>query len=487
MADSKIDFSPRNLLINGKWVSSSNGKTFPTINPATEEKITDIAEATNEDVDRAVKSARAALEGPWGKMSTRDRAKIVWRIGDLLLQKIDEVAALETMDNGKPIFESRYIDVPESANCFHYYAGWSTKFGGETIPISPNSFNYTLREPVGVVAAITPWNFPLILTSWKVAPALAMGNTIVLKPASWTPLTALKLGEICQEAGLPEGVMNVITGPGGSVGMALVTHPGVDKIAFTGETTTGKAIMKAGADTLKKISLELGGKSPNVVFADADLDAAAKGASIGIFYGKGEVCAAGSRLFVEKKVHDQFMDKLLSRVEKLKPGDPMDPKTRFGAIVAKSQMEKVLEYVEIGKKEGGNLIFGGNRADIGTGKGYFVNPTVFDQVECKMRIAQEEIFGPVLATIPFEDVDDAIVKANDTIYGLAAGVWTRDMKKAHHFAQKVKAGTIWVNTYNQYDASSPFGGYKQSGFGRELGSQALEHYTQTKTVWVDLS
>ncbi|HLG20555.1 MAG TPA: aldehyde dehydrogenase family protein [Bdellovibrionota bacterium] len=476
----------RKLLIGGKWVDSSSGKTFPTINPATEEKITDIAEATVEDVDRAVKAARAALEGPWGSMSAKDRGKIVWKIGELLMHKVDEVASLETADNGKPIFESRYIDVPVTADCFQYYAGWATKFCGETIPIGPNSFNYTLREPIGVVAAITPWNFPLLLAAWKVAPALAMGNTVILKPASWTPLTALKLGEICQEAGLPDGVMNVITGPGGTIGMALANHPGVDKIAFTGETNTGKSIMKSGADTLKKISLELGGKSPNVVFADADLDAAAKGASIGIFYGKGEVCAAGSRLFVEAKVHEQFMDKLLSRVEKLQPADPMDPKTRMGAIVAKKQMDKVLEYIDIGKKEGAKLVSGGESVKVG-GKGYYLKPTVFDQVDNKMRIAQEEIFGPVLATIPFNDVDDAVAKANDTIYGLASAVWTRDIKKAHAFAKKVKAGTVWINTYNQYDAASPFGGYKQSGYGRELGIQALEMYTQTKTVWVDLT
>lgn len=487
MSQTSPDLSTRKLFIDGKWLESSSGKTFSTFNPATEEKITEVAEATIEDVDRAVLAARKALEGPWGKMSTKERAKIVWRIGDLLMEKVHEVAELETMDNGKPIFESRYIDVPVTADCFQYYAGWSTKMYGETIPIGPNSFNYTIKEPVGVVAAITPWNFPLLLAAWKLAPALAMGNTVILKPASWTPLTAIKLGQICQEAGVPEGVVNVITGPGGSVGMALVNHPGVDKIAFTGETTTGKTIMKAGADTLKKISLELGGKSPNVVFADADLDAAAKGASIGIFYGKGEVCAAGSRLFVEKKVHSEFMDKLLGRVKKLVPADPMHPKTKFGAIISKSQMEKVLEYVEIGKSEGAKLLCGGEKADIGTGKGYFVHPTVFDQVDNKTRIAQEEIFGPVLATIPFEDSNDALKKANETIYGLAAAVWTKDIQKAHLFARKIKAGTVWVNTYNQYDAASPFGGYKQSGYGRELGMQALDLYTQTKTVWVDLA
>jgi aldehyde dehydrogenase (NAD+) len=474
------------LLIGGKWVDATGGKSFPTINPANEEKITDLADANASDVDAAVKSARAALEGrPWAKMSAKDRSKVIWKIGDLLMSRVAEIAKLETQDNGKPIFESQYVDTPMSADIFQYFAG--VKSSGETLPIHSGAFTYTLREPVGVVAAITPWNFPLLMAAWKLAPALAAGNAVVLKPSPLTSLTTLKLGEICLEAGVPEGVVNVITGAGAAAGEALVTHPGVDMVSFTGGTATGKSIMKAGADTLKRVCLELGGKSPNVVFADADLDAAVKGATIGIFYGKGEVCAAGSRLLVEESIREEFMSKLIARVQKTVPMDPMDPKCRFGAIVSKEQMEKVLKYVDVGQSEGAKLVSGGKRAKIGNGKGYFVEPTVFNDVKNTMKIAQEEIFGPVLSTISFKDPEDAIAQANGTIYGLAAAVWTKDVKKAHTFARKIKAGTVWVNTYNQYDAALPFGGFKQSGFGRELGAQAVEQYSQTKSVWIDLS
>jgi aldehyde dehydrogenase (NAD+) len=358
---------------------------------------------------------------------------------------------------------------------------------GETIPVKGNHLTYTLREPVGVVAAIVPWNFPLLLAAWKIAPALACGNTVIVKPASQTPLTALALGEIAIEAGLPAGVLNVLTGPGAELGQAIVEHPGIDKIAFTGDTSTGKGIMRGAAGTLKRITLELGGKSPNIVFADADIEAAIRGATIGIFYGKGEVCAAGSRLLVDRSIKTEFIDKLAARARKMTAGDPMDPKTRFGALSSKKQLDTVLGYIDSGKREGATLVAGGARTDIGTGKGYFVQPTIFTDVRPDMTIAREEIFGPVLASIEFSDVDEAIARANDSGYGLAAGVWTRDIKKAHYVARKLQAGTVWINTYNVYDTAAPFGGYKQSGFGREMSAHALEHYTQVKSVWVDLN
>jgi acyl-CoA reductase-like NAD-dependent aldehyde dehydrogenase len=411
----------------------------------------------------------------------------VRQLGERLMARADEIARLETLHNGKPITESRHIEIPAAAECFEYYGGWSDKVMGETIPVKGNHLTYTLREPVGVVAAIVPWNFPLLLAAWKVAPALACGNTVILKPASQTPLTALALGELALEVGLPPGVLNVVTGSGSTIGQALVEHPGIDKVAFTGDTSTGKGIMRSAAETLKKITLELGGKSPNIVLPDADIDAAIRGATVGIFYGKGEVCAAGSRLLIDRSIKDEFVDKLAARAKKMTAGDPMDPKTRLGAISSRKQLETVLGYIESGKQEGATLVAGGARTDIGTGKGYFLQPTVFADVTPGMRISREEIFGPVLATIDFADLDEAIAKANDTQYGLAAGVWTRDIKKAHYVARKLQAGTVWVNTYNVYDTAAPFGGYKQSGFGREMSAHALEHYTQIKTVWVDLN
>ena len=403
------------------------------------------------------------------------------------MEKADDIARLETLHNGKPIFESRQIEVPAAAECFQYYAGWSDKIHGETIPVNGNYLTYTLREPVGVVAAIVPWNFPLLLAAWKVAPALACGNTVVIKPASQTPLTALALAEVAAQIGLPPGVLNVVTGPGSTLGQMIVAHPGIDKVAFTGGTSTGRQIMRASADTLKRITLELGGKSPNIVFPDADLDAAVRGATTGIFYGKGEVCAAGSRLLVDRSIRDEFLEKVAARAKKMVPGDPMDPKTRVGAIASRAQLETDLRYIESAKKEGATLLAGGGRADIGTGKGYFLEPTVFGGVTSSMTISREEIFGPVLAAIDFADVDEAIARANDTSYGLAAALWTRDIRKAHDVARKLQAGTVWINTYNAYDTAAPFGGYKQSGFGRELGVHALEHYTQIKSVWVDLN
>jgi aldehyde dehydrogenase (NAD+) len=477
----------KQLLINNEWRPSASGKTMDVINPATEEVIAAVASADRDDVDAAVAAARAALAGPWGQISARERGRLVRKLADRLLERADDVARLETLHNGKPISESRQIEIPAAAECFEYYAGWADKVMGETIPVKGNHLTYTLREPIGVVAAIVPWNFPLLLAAWKVAPALACGNTVILKPASQTPLTALALGEIAVEVGLPPGVLNIITGAGSTVGQAIVEHPGIDKIAFTGDTSTGKGIMRSAADTLKKITLELGGKSPNIVLPDADIDAAIRGATIGIFYGKGEVCAAGSRLLVDRTIKDEFIDKLAARAKKMVPGDPLDPKTRFGAISSKKQLDTVLRYIESGRKEGASLVAGGGRADIGTGKGYFVQPTVFADVQPQMTIAREEIFGPVLAAIDFADLDEAIARANDSPYGLAAGVWTRDIKKAHYVARKLQAGTVWINTYNVYDTAAPFGGYKHSGFGREMSSHALEHYTQIKSVWVDLN
>ncbi len=475
------------LLINNEWRASASGKTMDVVNPATEEVIATVPSAAASDLDAAVGAARAALEGPWTKLSARERGRLVRKLGERLLERADEIARLETLHNGKPISESRHIEIPAAAECFEYYGGWSDKVMGETIPVKGNYLAYSLREPIGVVAAIVPWNFPLLLASWKVAPALACGNTVILKPASQTPLTALALGEIAIEVGIPPGVLNVLTGPGAELGQAIVEHPGIDKIAFTGDTSTGKGIMRGAAGTLKRITLELGGKSPNIVLADADIEAAIRGATIGIFYGKGEVCAAGSRLLVDRSIKSEFIDKLAARTKKMNAGDPMDPKTRFGALSSRKQLETVLGYIDSGKQEGATLVAGGARTDIGTGKGYFVQPTVFADVRSEMKIAREEIFGPVLAAIEFSDIDEAIARANDTQYGLAAGVWTRDIKRAHYVARRLQAGTVWINTYNVYDTAAPFGGYKQSGFGREMSAHALEHYTQVKSVWVDLN
>jgi aldehyde dehydrogenase (NAD+)/phenylacetaldehyde dehydrogenase len=417
-------------------------------------------------------------------MSPSDRGRILWKIGDLLEANVQEIGRVETLDQGKTITESTRVDVPLAADCFRYFAGWATKIEGETIPVRAPSLNYTLREPLGVVGAITPWNFPILMAAWKIAPALAAGNCVVLKPAKETPLTALLVAEMAQEAGLPPGVLNVVPGRGTVAGQALVDHPMVSKIAFTGSTEVGRDIMRRGTDTLKRLTLELGGKSPHIVFADADLDMAVRGASTGVFYNKGEVCTAGSRLFLEDGVHDAFVDRLQSQVGKLVQGDPLDPKTRLGPQVSEAQMRQVLGYVDTGKKEGARLVCGGERP---AGKGFFVRPTIFTGVRNEMTLAREEIFGPVLAVLRFKDLEEVIAAANDTIYGLAAGVWTRDIKKAHKTARMLQAGTVWINSYGLYDSAMPFGGVKQSGFGRELGREGLLEYTRTKSVWVDLS
>jgi len=477
--------APGRLFIGGEWVDAASGETFEVIDPARAEVLTEVAEAGVEDVDRAVRAARDAFEGgEWREMSPRARGRLLWKLAERLEERKDEIARVETLNNGKPLFESG-IDVAMTIQTFEYYAGWTTKIEGETIPVSvPFQFNYTLREPIGVVGAIVPWNFPLNIASWKVAPALAAGCTVVLKPATETPLTALLLADVAAEVGLPPGVLNVVPGRGSTAGEAVVAHPGVDKIAFTGSTEVGQRIATVAARTVKRVSLELGGKSPNIVFADAELPIAAKGALAGIFYGKGEVCAAGSRLLVERSAHEQLVGMVAEGADRMKVGDPFEKGTRIGAIVSERQMESVLGYIEKGVEEGARVVAGGGRADIGPG--YFVRPTVFDDVTSEMTIAREEIFGPVLATLTFEDVDDAIEQANDTMYGLAAAVWTSDVKKAHYVASRLKAGTVWINTYNLYDPASPFGGYKQSGYGRDLGGQALDQYTQLKSVWVNL-
>ncbi|HTY05463.1 MAG TPA: aldehyde dehydrogenase family protein [Gemmatimonadales bacterium] len=473
------------LFINNEWRPALSGKRFPVENPATEEIIAEVALGDAADTDAAVKAARACFESDaWRGMSARKRGRLLFKTADLLEARLDEFSRLETAHNGKTLFESK-IEISMTVNTLRYYAGWCDKITGETLPVEGPFFTYTLREPIGVVGAIVPWNFPLNIASWKFAPALAAGCTMVLKPASETPLTALLFAELIQEAGFPPGAFNVVSGGGSTAGAALVRHPEVDKISFTGSTEVGRQIMKMAADTNKRITLELGGKSPNVIFADADLKAAVRGAQNGIFYGKGEVCAAGSRLLVEKSVHDQVVEQLAEGAKKYAPGDPLDKNTRLGAVVSKKQQEVVLGYVKKGVEEGAALVAGG-KAVKPNGKGYFVEATVFDQVSPEMTIAREEIFGPVLAVMSFDDYDAGVALANRTIYGLAAGIWTKDVAKAHRAAKAIRAGTVWINSYNFYDSGAPFGGFKASGFGRDLGADALDGYLETKTVWVGL-
>jgi acyl-CoA reductase-like NAD-dependent aldehyde dehydrogenase len=479
---------PGRLLIGGEFADARSGRTFTTVNPADETVITTVAEAGTEDVDAAVDAARTALTtGPWSRMSGAERGRLLWRMGELMLERIPSLSLLETVDTGKTLFDSGKIEIPMAAQILQYYAGAASKIDGKTLSGRHDAFTFTLKEPVGVVAAIVPWNFPLLLATWKVAPALAAGCVVLLKPASQTPLTAIELGRIGKDAGLPPGVLQVLPGAGSGAGMALVRHAGVDKIAFTGSTEVGRTVLREAAGTMKRVTLELGGKSPNIVFADADVEAAIKGAFSGIFYNKGEVCAAGSRLFVERGIRDRVVSELASRADAVTLGDPREKGTRMGPVVSAAQLDSVLGYIEAGKREGARVAAGGRRADeVNAGKGYFVRPTVFDGVMPEMKIAREEIFGPVLSVLPFDDVDDAIAQANATVYGLAAGVWTRDVGKAHRVARAVKAGTVWVNTYNLYDPSLPFGGFKQSGFGRDLGLEALDGYLETKSVWIDL-
>jgi aldehyde dehydrogenase (NAD+) len=473
------------LLIDGKWVDAKGGKTFATYNPATEAKIADVAEGDAADIDRAVKAARKAFEsGDWPKLDARDRGRLMHRLADLVEQNLDELAALETLDNGKPIRDARAADLPLVIDCLRYYAGWADKLHGDTIPIRGNHFCYTRREPVGVAGQIIPWNFPLLMVAWKWGPALAAGCTLVMKPAEQTPLTCLRLGELALEAGFPKGVINIVPGYGPTAGAALVRHPDVDKIAFTGEYRTAQIIMTEAAPTLKRLTFELGGKSPNIIFADCDLDAAVAGTEFGLFFNQGQCCCAGSRVFVEDKIHDAFVEKLVKRARARRLGDPFDTSTTQGPQVDQAQFDKILSYIDKGVDEGAQCLTGGKRWGK---KGFFIEPTVFGGVTDSMSIAREEIFGPVLSILPFRTMDEVIARANQTTYGLAAAVWTRDVAKAHQVAHSVRAGTVWINCYDVFDAAAPFGGFKMSGIGRELGEAGLANYTELKTVTMKLS
>jgi len=475
---------PKQLLINGKWVAAKSGKTFATVNPANEEILALVAEGDKADVDEAVRAARKAFEeGHWPSLSPHRRARYLFKIADLIEAHGEELAELITLENGKPITESE-AEVARTAETFRYYAGWATKFYGETNPSDPSFFNYTLREPVGVCGQIIPWNGPLSAISWKVAPALACGNTLVLKPAEQTPLVAIRAGELMLESDLPDGVVNIVTGFGPTAGGAIAAHPDIDKVAFTGSTEVGKLILQASAGNLKRVSLELGGKSPNVIFSDADLEQAASISAVGIFRNQGQVCCAASRMLVQDRIYDEFAERLAKKAGEIKLGQPLDRQTTMGPLVSQEQHERVLGYLNLARQEGATAQAGGERGP--QDKGYFVKPTVYTGVKNDMRIAREEIFGPVAVVIPFKDENDAVLQGNDTTYGLAAGVWTKDVSRAHAVARKLRAGSVWVNCYNLIDPISPFGGYKQSGFGRELGRHSIELYTQIKSVYVKL-
>ncbi|MBX3414134.1 MAG: aldehyde dehydrogenase family protein [Pirellulales bacterium] len=471
------------LLINNEWVDASDGGRLAAINPATGETIAKVASGTAADIDRAVKAARAALEsGPWGNTDAVDRGRLLFRLADLVDQHAKELAALESLNSGKTISDAKG-DMAGVAATLRYYAGWADKIEGRTVPVRGNFLSYTLRQPVGVVGQIIPWNFPLLMLAWKWGPALACGNTIVMKPAEQTPLTALRLGELAIEAGFPAGVVNLVNGFGETAGAALVAHPEVDKIAFTGHVDTAKIIQKSAANTLKRVTCELGGKSPNVIFADADLDEAVAGAFHAIYFHGGQCCTAGSRLFVEEKIHAEFVERLAAKAKQRKLGDPLDPATEQGPQVSQEQLDKILGYVEQGQQQGARLVVGGQRRGE---RGFFVEPTLFDHVSDDMTIARDEIFGPVVSVLPFRGVEEVIERANNTTYGLAAAIWTQDIDKAHLYAKRVKAGTVWVNCYHVVDTTTPFGGFKMSGNGRENGEAALEHYTELKTVTVKL-
>ena len=471
------------LLIDGQWVDPVDGKSFDTLNPATGESIAKVAEGSAKDVDKAVKAARRALEsGPWSKMDAADRGRLIFKLADLIEKHASELAALESLNCGKTITDS-VGDLGGVVNTLRYYGGWADKIEGKTVPVRGSFLSYTLRQPVGVVGQIIPWNFPLLMLAWKWGPALACGNTVVMKPAEQTPLTALRVGELALEAGFPPGVINLINGFGETTGDAIVVHPDVDKIAFTGHVDTAKIIQKRAAETLKRTTFELGGKSPNVIFADADMDQAVEGAFHAIYFHCGQCCTAGSRLFVEEKIHKEFVDRLVAKAKQRKIGDQLDPATEQGPQVSKEQQDKIMGYCEAGQKEGAKLTLGGKRW---TGKGYFVEPTVFDNVRDDMSIAKDEIFGPVVSVLPFKGFDEVVERANRTFYGLAAAIFTKNIDKAHLYAKAVKAGTVWVNCYHIVDTTTPFGGFKMSGQGRENGEAALDHYTETKTVTVKL-
>jgi phenylacetaldehyde dehydrogenase len=481
---------PKQMLIDGKWVGARSGETFPTYNPAKGEVIGTVAAGDKADIDLAVKAARRAFEsGPWRSITPSERGRLLWKLADLLEANLEEFARLESLDNGKPLAVARVADVPLAVDLLRYMAGWATKIHGSTFPISvpyaPGAkfFSYTQREPIGVVGQIIPWNFPLLMAAWKLGPALATGCTVVLKPAEQTPLSALRLGELIQEAGIPDGVVNIVTGLGETAGAALAAHPGVDKVAFTGSTEVGRLIVKAASEDLKKVSLELGGKSPNIIFEDADLDTAIPGAASAIFFNHGQCCCAGSRLFVQKRQFDKVVDGVAAAAKKIKLGPGDQPDSEMGPLVSEEQLNRVLGYLESGRAQGAKPLVGGGRAG---DRGYFVQPTVLVGAKTGMKVMEEEIFGPVVCAVPFTDPNEVLQQANNSIYGLAAAIWTRDVTKAHRIAGALRAGTVWINCYNIFDAALPFGGYKQSGWGREMGAEALELYTETKAVCLQL-
>jgi aldehyde dehydrogenase (NAD+) len=470
--------------IGGQWVPAASGKTFATVNPATEQTIAEVAEGDAEDVDKAVRAARKAFESSdWSRMDARDRGKLIYRLAALIEEEIDELAALETLDNGKPFKDARHGDLPLVIDCLRYYAGYADKIHGSTIPIRGNYLCYTRKEPVGVVGQIIPWNFPMLMAAWKWGPALAAGCTIVMKPAEQTPLTCLRLAQLAKEAGFPDGVINVVPGFGPTAGGSLVKHPGVDKIAFTGEHRTAQVIMREASESLKRLTFELGGKSPNVIFADADMEAAVKGAYIGLYLNQGQCCCAGSRVFVEERIHDEFIDRLTQVTKQRRVGDPFASETDQGPQIDRAQFDKILSYIDKGRSEGAKCVVGGKAA---SDRGYFIEPTIFDNVNDEMAIARDEIFGPVMSVLTFKDREELLQRCNNTFYGLAAAVWTKDIQKAHQFAARVRAGTVWVNCYDVFDAAAPFGGFKMSGQGRELGEEGLRPYTETKTVTIAL-
>lgn len=481
-----LKISATKLLINNEWVDSISGQKLTTINPATEEEICEVAMASTADLELAVTAARKAFkEGEWARLSGSDRGILLNKLANLIEEHQAELAQLETLDNGKPLRESSSIDLPLTIQCYRYFAGWADKIQGKTIPVAKDYLCYTRHEPIGVVGQIIPWNFPLLMQAWKLAPALATGNTVVLKPASNTPLTALRIGELIIEAGFPPGVVNILPGFGNTLGIAIARHQGIDKIAFTGSTDVGHLIMTAAAQSnLKRVTLELGGKSPNIVFADADLDAAIEGAHLGLFLNQGQCCTAGSRIFVEEKCYPEFVARSIERAKKRIVGDPLDPKTEQGPQISQIQFDRVMHYIEAGMRQGANLQTGGSRVG---DRGFFIEPTVFTDVQDQMTFAQEEIFGPVMSIIKFQDIDEVISRANNTKYGLAAAVWTKDIAKAHQVAHHLRAGTVWINCYDVLDSAAPFGGFQQSGIGRELGEYGLLEYTEVKTVTVKVN